>query len=112
MKPAAEASFLRPDGEATLLSVRLTPRGGRDAIEGVEMLADGRAVLTARVRAVPEDGRANAALEKLLADELGYSARAIRIVAGATSRLKTIRIDGAYQEVRERLARQGVVLQG
>ncbi len=112
MKHAAEAGFLRPDGEATLLSLRLTPRGGRDAIEGIETLSDGRAVLTARVRAVPEDGRANAALEKLLAGELGYPARAIRVVAGATSRLKTIRIDGAYQEVRERLARRGVVLQG
>ncbi len=76
------------------------------------MLADGRAVLTARVRAVPEDGRANAALEKLLADELGYSAARFASWRVRPSRLKTIRIDGAYQEVRERLARRGVVLQG
>jgi uncharacterized protein YggU (UPF0235/DUF167 family) len=111
MNPAAGAGFFRADGEGTLVFLRLTPRGGRDALEGVETLADGRAVLTARVRAVPEDGRANAAIEKLLAQKLGLPARAIRVVAGATSRLKTIRIDEAYQDVGEKLARLGVVPQ-
>ena len=54
-----------------VLDVRLTPRGGRDAIEGVEQLADGRAVLKARVRAAPSEGEANAALCRLIADALG-----------------------------------------
>ena len=48
--------------DGLLLTVRLTPKGGREALDGIETLADGRAVLKARVRALPEDGEANAAL--------------------------------------------------
>ena len=39
--------------DGIFVDVRLTPRGGRDAIEGIESRADGRAVLKARVRAAP-----------------------------------------------------------
>ena len=48
---------IRPGGLE--LRVRVTPRGGRDAIDGVEALADGRPVLKVRVRAAPADGAAN-----------------------------------------------------
>jgi len=68
------------DGVA--LEVRLTPRGGRDAIEGVERRADGRIVLKARVRAAPFEGQANEALCRLLAHELGLASRQIQISAG------------------------------
>ena len=50
-----------------MLTVRLTPKGGRDAIDGIETMADGSAVLKVRVRAAPTDGEANAALIKLMA---------------------------------------------
>ena len=53
-----------PDG--IILAVRLTPKGGRDAIDGIETLSDGRAVLKARVRAAPFEGEANAALGRVL----------------------------------------------
>jgi uncharacterized protein (TIGR00251 family) len=76
------------------LEVRLTPRASRDALEGEKLLADGRSVLAARVRAVPEDGRANAALLRLLADTCGVASAKVSLVAGASSRLKTIRIEG------------------
>jgi len=77
-----------------LLDVRLTPRGGRDAVEGIERRADGRAVLKARVRAAPFEGGANAALCRLLADAVGTAPRQVTLVAGAASRLKRIRIAG------------------
>jgi hypothetical protein len=48
--------------DGVVIDVRLTPRGGRDAIEGTERRADGRAVLKVRVRAVPAAGEANSAL--------------------------------------------------
>ena len=51
---------MAPDG--VVVTVRLTPKGGRDAIDGIETLADGRAVLKVRVRAAPSEGEANAAL--------------------------------------------------
>ncbi len=94
-----------------MLLVRLTPRGGRDALDGRQALSDGRMVPAARVRAILQNGAANAALEILLARKLGDAGRAMNVVAGATSRLKTIRFQAAYQDMRERVARRGVVLQ-
>jgi len=77
-----------------VLSVRLTPKGGRDAVDGVEALADGRAVLKARVRAAPSEGEANAALVKLLARTLDVAPRDVELVAGATARVKRVKISG------------------
>jgi len=78
-----------------LLAVRLTPRGGRDAIDGVEELADGRAVLKVRVRAAPSEGEANAALLRLIARELGIAPRDVALAAGATGRIKRLTVIGA-----------------
>jgi uncharacterized protein len=58
----------------------------------------------ARVRAVPEDGKANASLVKLLAKRLGLAARDVTIAAGATSRLKQVRISGDPDELALKLA--------
>jgi uncharacterized protein len=77
-----------------LVSVRLTPKGGRDAIDGVETLADGRAVLKVRVRAAASEGEANAALIRLLAKVLHVAASRIAITAGAASRLKRLTVSG------------------
>ncbi|MBV6489600.1 MAG: DUF167 domain-containing protein [Pseudorhodoplanes sp.] len=76
------------------LAVRLTPKGGRDSIDGVEALADGRAVLKIRVRVAPSEGEANEALVRLLARALDLPTRAVTITAGHTARLKRIAIDG------------------
>ena len=75
------------------LSVRLTPSGGRDAIDGVEQDADGRAYLKARVSAVPEDGKANKALIVLLAKKLRLPKSSITFISGETARKKILRID-------------------
>jgi uncharacterized protein YggU (UPF0235/DUF167 family) len=75
------------------LFVRLTPRSSKDEVAGVEAGADGRAHLAARVRAVPDKGKANEALERLVADWLGVPRSSVRVSAGATQRLKTLRID-------------------
>jgi uncharacterized protein len=88
----AEAWTAEPGGVA--LWLRLTPKGGRDALEGVETLADGRRVLKARVRAAPEDGRANAALTRLVADALDAPASAVSIVSGHTARIKKLFVAG------------------
>ncbi|MBB4198400.1 hypothetical protein CCR94_04340 [Rhodoblastus sphagnicola] len=85
------------------LFVRLTPKSSRDALEGLETLADGQCVLKARVRAVPEDGKANAALIGLVAKQLKTPASRISLAAGATSRTKTLRIDGEAGPLAEML---------
>ena len=86
------AVTLRADGVS--FPVRLTPKGGRDAVEGWSVAADGSNHLKARVCAVPEDGKANAALRTLLADRLGVPPSAVSIAGGAHARLKRIAITG------------------
>jgi len=76
------------------VTVRLTPKGGRDVIEGAERLADGHCVLKARVRAAASDGEANEALIRLLARVLSVAPRDVDLVAGATARLKRLTIAG------------------
>jgi uncharacterized protein (TIGR00251 family) len=76
------------------LDVRLTPKGGRDAIDGIELLADGRAVLKARVAAPPSEGEANEALVRLVAKAVGVSPRDVALTAGATARIKRLVISG------------------
>jgi len=80
--------------DGVLVDVRLTPRGGRDAIDGVEIRADGRVTLKARVRAAPFEGGANAALCRLMAGALGVAPRYVSIVGGATARVKRLRVVG------------------
>jgi uncharacterized protein len=86
------------------LLVRLTPKSSRDGIDGIEHLADGRAVLKIRVRALPEAGAANAALIRLLAKALTLPASAITLQSGATGRLKCLRLRGEAPALAARLA--------
>ena len=76
------------------VALRVTPRGGRDDIDGVEMLSDGRSVLKVRVRAIADGGEANRAVAELLAKSLRVPKARVRLLSGATSRLKQIAIDG------------------
>jgi uncharacterized protein (TIGR00251 family) len=87
------------------LTVRLTPKGGRDAIEGIEQMADGRSVLKVRVRAAPSEGEANDALVRLMAKALGVAPRQVALVAGATARIKRLEIAGAGPALAAALAR-------
>ena len=76
------------------LTVRLTPKGGRNAIDGIDVLSDGRAVLKARVAAPPSEGEANDALCRLIAKATGVPPRDVTLVAGATARIKRLAIAG------------------
>lgn len=76
------------------LAVRLTPRGGREAIEGWAVDGEGRPYLKVRVAAPPVEGAANAALLVLLSKTLGVPKSSLSIVSGAGARLKLIDIAG------------------
>jgi uncharacterized protein YggU (UPF0235/DUF167 family) len=89
------------------LQLRLTPKGGRDAVEGWMQGADGACYLKARVRAVPEGGKANAALTDLLAETLSVPKSAVRIAAGGSARLKRIEIAGSAAVLAARLEALG-----
>jgi uncharacterized protein (TIGR00251 family) len=76
------------------VALRVTPRGGRDDIDGVETLANGRSVVKVRVRAIADGGEANRAVTELMAKALGVTKASVRILSGTTSRLKQIAVDG------------------
>jgi uncharacterized protein YggU (UPF0235/DUF167 family) len=76
------------------LAVRVTPRGGRDAVEGWSRDAAGRPVLKVRVAAAAAEGTANAAVEALLARTLGVARSRVAVVRGATARLKQVEASG------------------
>jgi uncharacterized protein YggU (UPF0235/DUF167 family) len=83
-----------PVAGGVTLDVRLTPRGARDAIEGIECRANGHAVLKVRVRAPPFEGAANEALRRLIARALAIAPRRVEIAAGAAARVKRLNIAG------------------
>jgi uncharacterized protein len=85
------------------VALRVTPRGGRDGIDGLERLANGRLVLKVRVRATAEGGAANRAVTEFLAKALGVPKARVRILSGTTSRLKQIAVDGDPRELGETL---------
>jgi uncharacterized protein YggU (UPF0235/DUF167 family) len=77
-----------------LLAVRVSPRGGRDGVEGWGQDPAGRPFLKVRVAAAPVDGGANAAVEAVLAKALGVPKSAVRVARGQSSRLKSVEISG------------------
>jgi uncharacterized protein (TIGR00251 family) len=89
----------RTTRDGLLIDIRLTPRAAKDAFDGMK---EGR--LLARVRAVPEDSRANAALVELVADEIGVAKSTVSLAAGKTSRLKTLLIAGDPKTLEARVA--------
>jgi uncharacterized protein (TIGR00251 family) len=87
------------------VALRVTPRGGRDDIDGLETLADGRIVVKVRVRAIADGGAANRAVTELMAKALGVPKAKVRILSGTTSRLKQIAVDGNPAKLGETLRR-------
>jgi uncharacterized protein len=95
----------RPSAAGVSVSVRVTPRGGRDDIDGIETLADGRNVVKLRVRAIADGGQANRAVTELLANSLGVPKSSVRLLSGATSRLKQVAVDGDAEQLGDALRR-------
>lgn len=81
---------MKPRSRELRIEVRVTPRGGRDSIDGVR---DGQ--LLVRVAAAPADGAANEVVLRLVAQAAGVPRRAARLIAGATSRHKLVVVEGA-----------------
>ncbi len=77
-----------------ILTVRLTPRAGRAALDGVRVEADGRPVLALRVAAPPVEGAANVALVAFVAKGLGLRRSDVALASGETSRIKRLRLSG------------------
>jgi uncharacterized protein YggU (UPF0235/DUF167 family) len=76
------------------LAVRVTPRGGRDAVEGWMRDDAGRPQLKVRVAAAAADGQANASVIAVLAKTLGRPKSAFTLLSGASARVKRIAVEG------------------
>ena len=85
------------------LALRLTPKGGRDSIDGIKEDPSGKPVLAIRVSAPPIDGAANKALLKFLAKTSGIPKSRIRFISGETSRTKRLMFEGDGAEIALRL---------
>ncbi len=88
-----------------ILAVRLTPKSSRDEIAGIEDHG-GECVLKARVRAIPEAGRANAALETLIARWLGVPPSTVSVAHGGKSRLKQVAVAGDAEALSRLIAQR------
>jgi uncharacterized protein (TIGR00251 family) len=96
--------------DGLVVTVRLTPKGGRDAIEGIDQMADGRSVVKARVRAAASEGEANAALVSLIARTLAVPPSRVTLIAGAAARIKRLNVMGDTGAIAAALERiMGVV---
>lgn len=100
---AQNPSPLTPFPGGARVSVRLTPKASADRLGGVMAGADGRMSLKAWVSAAPEDGKANAALLKLLAKRCRLPPSSFSIVSGHTQRLKLVAVAGEPGDVMRRL---------
>lgn len=86
--------MVAPCDKGLRFRVRLTPKSSRNAVHGAAVDTDGQAVLKVGVTAVPEGGKANAALVALLAKEWKLPKGAFTITSGTASRNKTLLISG------------------
>lgn len=99
--------LFRKSNDGVLLTVRLTPKASSNAIRGIEEETDGTTCLKVGVTAVPEGGKANAALLKLLAKTWKLPKTSLEIASGATSRRKVVRIAGDPNALYEQLTDWG-----
>lgn len=86
-----------------VLRVRVTPKSSREGVDGMQPTADGPAIKVC-VRAPPEDGAANAAVEQVISAWLGLARRDVALISGAKSRVKLLAISGAPEELAGRIS--------
>jgi uncharacterized protein (TIGR00251 family) len=87
-------SFFHSTSDSLLVTLRISPKASRDAIQGTMQTPYGYA-LKVSVTAPPDKGKANAAVIALLAKAFGTPKSAITLVAGQTDRRKVARIAGS-----------------
>ncbi len=89
-----DAGPVTPEARGLRLAVRVTPRGGADRVDGLTRGADDQLWVEARVRALPDKGKANQAITKLIAGELGLAKTLVSVLSGTTNRNKILLIEG------------------
>ena len=88
----------------TIVTVRVTPRSGRDEVSGRKTFEDGVEAVCVRVTAAPDGGKANKAVCKAVASSLGIPKTSVEVVSGATARRKQLAVDASASQVESWLA--------
>ncbi len=96
-------ALFAPIGDGLVVLLKVTPRARRAGVTGVRADGDGLPVLLVSVNAPPEDGKANAAVIALLAEEWGVPRSSLTILSGATDRRKRLQIANATPALLARL---------
>ena len=86
--------LLSANSSGVSFKLKLTPKAARNALVRIDRDVDNNGHLRASVTTVPEKGKANTALIKLLSKKLALPKTSIRLIAGELSRYKTVQIDG------------------
>lgn len=97
------AALFEPVAEGVKVRLRVQPRASRNAITGVTENGDGDLVLRIAVTAVPEDGKANAAVVKLLAKAWKMAKGNFAVISGKTDRNKVLMVSGSTKDLVETL---------
>lgn len=102
--------MLQAHKNGVMLFIKLTPKASKNALVRIEKDTNGKSRLKATVTAVPEKGKANTALIKLLSKKLGLPKTSIELIAGDQSRLKTILLHGETAALEKILSERVVAL--
>jgi hypothetical protein len=89
--------------QAMLLAVRLTPKASADRLQAIALDAQGNRHVKVQVTAIPENGKANKALIKLLSKAFKCPKTSLAIVSGATDRTKVVALTGDRARLEESL---------
>lgn len=95
--------FIQRLDEGVQLFVKLTPKAKKNAINASMLDVDDQEILKVSVTAVPEKGKANAALIKLLSKEWKIAKTQISLTSGDTDRRKTLLLAGNSEELSHRI---------
>jgi uncharacterized protein len=87
----SKKGFLTPARDGILLNLHVSPGAKRTSIEGPY----GENALKLKVASPPVDGKANAELERFLAESLGVPGSDVAVIQGTSSRNKVVLVRGA-----------------
>lgn len=94
---------IRKSDDGVLLDIRLSPNAAQNRIENIFIDGEGRPRLKVKVTAVPEKGKANGALVKLLSKSIKHARGSFDIIAGKLDRNKTVLVKGDPSETEAEL---------
>ncbi len=96
----------RAAADGVLVAVRVAPRARHSAVEGITTDSQGKRWLRVSLTEAPADGRANAALIRLLAKRWKVPKSALTIRAGVSARTKTLHVAGNAQAILRRIGEE------